>query len=211
MPDVIGLGGPPATGKSTAIKEFLRVADLVDPAPFEYGLLKGTVYDQRELILLGLYDDGDFTGTDRLAMHVADDAKDFITAATDHDQYHDYTILYEGDRLFTGPFIHHCRTECGAANTWFPVLHADHDELDRRHNARDDDQSESWLDGRHTKYDNLTADYDLATVTHNDRADLEHLVERLCHATRDGVADTIHADPLSDSNTNDDRSDHEQS
>lgn len=192
MTDVIGLGGAPATGKSTAIKEYLRVADLVDPAPFEYGLLNGTVYGQKQVILFGLYDDGDFTGTDRLAMNVAPDAKQFLEDATSHPEYSNYTILFEGDRLFTGPFIQHCRDECGPENTWFPILTTSRSELDRRHQKRDDDQDDAWLKGRQTKYENLAADYGLPMLTHDDRADLDHLVQRLLHATHDGVHESIH-------------------
>lgn len=148
---VIAIGGEPATGKSTLVKQVLRFAG---PATlFDWGLLKGQLHDETGLAVLGQYKGEDFDGTDTLSMAVIDDAEDFVRSAADPgDDDGPDTIIFEGDRLFNDRFLSFCDDHPKVRLHAF-VLTVPEDVLEARHHHRGDDQSESWLSGRSTKYE----------------------------------------------------------
>lgn len=158
--NVIAIGGEPATGKSTLVQHLLQ--PYTTAVPFEWGLLGGLKYDAG-LFLLGRYEGGDFGGTDRLPMNVIDDAEEFIEEAAKYDTYTDWAVLFEGDRLFNDRFLDFCAEH---ADLHAYILTAPPDVLEARHDAREDDQSESWLKGRRTKYANLAERDDVTTLPH---------------------------------------------
>lgn len=111
-------------------------------------------------------------------MSVITDAKEFITdldATAEHD---DTIVLFEGDRLFNGSFIDFTDDVLGEAAVFY-LLTVPEAELDRRHAARNDDQSDSWLTGRQTKYANLADEYDLRERSNASADDREALVNEL--------------------------------
>lgn len=174
---VVAIGGEPATGKSTLVRGVLRFAG--DATPFEWGLLKGSLYEDDGLAVFGTYGGEDFDGTDQLSMQVIEDAESFVDEAADPDiDAPTDTILFEGDRLFTDRFLDHCRTHDNVELHAY-VLQVTEEELERRHHLRDDDQGGSWLEGRKTKYDRL-GDKEWTGRLPNEDADmLEHNAERI--------------------------------
>ena len=61
------IGGEPCSGKSTLVKEIIKQEKI--NKYFEYDkILKG--YYNKDYIVLGLYEDSTFPGTDRLSMAV---------------------------------------------------------------------------------------------------------------------------------------------
>lgn len=179
---VIALGGEPATGKTRLMRHLLT--PYAGSTPFEHGLVRGHIYDthprEPELVILGRYDDSEFAGTDTLPMNVMPDAKQFLTDIAKSERFQNGTIAFEGDRLFTDAFLSHALS-LSTVDLRAYCLTCPPDELEQRHSAREDDQSESWLAGRRTKYENLREQYADTNwfhthphVTPADTADLAH-------------------------------------
>lgn len=152
---VHAIGGAPATGKSTLVQRTL--AHYGAFKRFDWGTCKGRIYDDTPLIVLGRYGpDRDFGGTDALAMNAIVDTKDFLDSAAESDEHENHTVLLEGDRLFNESFLDYCDDHWSIDLTAW-CLTADETALEARHVERGDDQSDSWLEGRKTKYENLRA------------------------------------------------------
>lgn len=151
MIQIIGIGGLPATGKTALVREVMARGGPT--TPFVYRLLRGHACTMLPLVVLGIYEDEHtFAGTDRLSMAVLKDAVAFMCHAARDPGLNGCTILFEGDRLFTRKFITQLyRLDATVA---LFVLEAAPKILEARHAARDN-QSEIWLRGRRTKYENL--------------------------------------------------------
>jgi len=148
---VIALGGEPATGKTTLTKRLFR--NIPDLQVTKYGLLRLLVSDEAKLLLLGIYNfkvGMPFEGTDKLSMSVVVDARRFVKWATNNRK--DYTIFFEGDRLFAQDFIDYCQSIC---ETKVYILTCEAQTLTKRHAERGDLQNGSWLKGRATKLSNI--------------------------------------------------------
>jgi hypothetical protein len=102
----------------------------------------------------------DFQGTDRLSMNVMPKAKEVTSELESHFGEGDWTIFFEGDRLFSGKFINHLLPLADELRLFF--LTTDDDTLEERHEDRGDDQSEKFLKGRKTKYRRLRERFDIA-------------------------------------------------
>jgi hypothetical protein len=160
---LIAIGGEPATGKSTLIKKTL--IQLGDPSPFKSGLFRGNIYLKENVLILGIYDEKTFSGTDRLSMGVMKDLLLFLTSIkTEHPEI---AILFEGDRLFNSRFLESTIAQCGQANTLALIIQSLEPEKDKRHIARKDTQSETFKKGRATKYKNLLSKYSWLQVESN--------------------------------------------
>jgi guanylate kinase len=171
---IIGIGGEPATGKSTLVRELMK--SLGPGIAWKRGLVSGTSHRYRELIsvaVLGTYDHPTFPGTDRLSMGAQPKVLEWL----DSEHRREEVVLFEGDRLFTGSFIEACRKrneEC-----FFYLLTANHADLERRHGQRGDSQSEKFKKGRATKYRNLSELPFLIKEKHETREDTERIVASL--------------------------------
>ncbi len=146
---VIAIGGLPASGKSTLIKNLRKKLDK--PKLFKYGLLKGENYD--DLYILGTYNKK-FGGTDTLSYAVQPHAQKFLKLM----QNQNCTVLYEGDRLFNMSFIKHIKKMKYKHKLY--MLKAKQNTLEIRHKERNDTQSSVWLQGRETKLNRIFAAYE---------------------------------------------------
>jgi len=148
---IIGIGGEPATGKTTLMIDLVKKNTCgIKPQRKKLKSCKFTVYDSAQLIVLGVYDDKQtFGGTDRLSMAVQPDAKLLITKLLKDKYYQNFTILFEGDRLFNLSFIDWLKSI--TPNLILFVLTTENKTLQQRHINRRDSQSSSWLNGRKTK------------------------------------------------------------
>ncbi len=151
MIQMIAVGGEPATGKTTLMKYVMTA--FGEGKPFKFGKLRAIQFDDAKVFVFGIYDDGVFSGTDRLSMAVITDAKNFVEAVSKDPKWFGWTILHEGDRLFNKAFLdfsakalHECH---------FFVLETSDAEKARRHIVRNDTQTETWLKGRVTKIKNI--------------------------------------------------------
>ncbi len=88
----IAVGGEPATGKTTMMKELYKNMGVTHN--LKAGLLRGHINNTTNVSLMGLYNDaGTFLGTDRLSMAVNTDFQKYVKMKKRH-------IVFEGDRLF---------------------------------------------------------------------------------------------------------------
>lgn len=139
----IAIGGVPATGKTTLVKEIYNQLNFQN---FKYGLLRGHYNQDNNLSLLGIYnEDSVFLGTDKLSMAVN---KHFIK----YIEANKRNILFEGDRLFSLKNIEFI-------NQYYDlrviVLNNTKKVIEERHQQRNDSQSEKFIKGRYTKIQNI--------------------------------------------------------
>lgn len=159
MLKVIAMGGEPATGKTTLMFKLISMADdwkVVKPEK----LLDAMWSEKLKTYILGKYEnDGNvFQGTDRLSMAVQPDASKFIStlayeASTEHND--SVNVIFEGDRLFNAKFIDHILTHTNEESFKVLVLEASHDEKEKRHVDRKDDQDDKFKNSRKTKISNI--------------------------------------------------------
>lgn len=140
----VAVGGEPATGKTTMMKEFFNRMKATHN--LKQGLVRGHLNLESNVALMGIYNDaGTFLGTDRLSMAVN---KDFQKFALNKKR----NIIFEGDRLFGKDNL----TMLGKHyDLKIIVLEASEREKRARHIYRNDNQSETFLKGRATKIRNI--------------------------------------------------------
>lgn len=184
MRKILILGGEPATGKTTLMREF--IANLQEQGqPVNYGKLKALWFKQRQVFVLGIYDDQLFAGTDRLSMTVITDALKFLTHLNERPDMKNAAVVLEGDRLFNRTFIAACKA---VAPTEIMVLKVSEEEKHRRHIQRGDSQTASWLKSRKTKVDNLIAAFSDIVISNNENEAQknENLFSMLRHILPEG-------------------------
>ena len=143
------IGGEPCTGKSTLVKTIITRKNINEKFEYEK-LLKGHIND--EYIVIGVYDNGLFDGTDKLSMAVQPVFKKFITK--NKTKKH---IILEGDRLFKKSLIKWL-TE---SEHFFRliILTAEESTKKFRHIVRKDKQTESWLNSKKTTVNNIIKEF----------------------------------------------------
>lgn len=151
MITVVGIGGEPATGKTTLMREAMTV--LGESTEFKYKLCRGHKFTAAKVLVLGIYDGTKFAGTDRLSMAVQPDAVALVEKMSHTPSYNGWTLLYEGDRLFNSSFI---QAVANIAPHRFYLLTASDEQKEQRHLKRQDSQPAKWLAGRATKCKNIT-------------------------------------------------------
>lgn len=149
---LIAVGGSPGTGKTTLFRKFMEGKNF---QPVEPAKLVSAMYcAELDLYILGKYEEGEvFAGTDRLSMAVQPAVSEWIAN-------HNCNVLFEGDRIFNQSFLEFAM---GLPDTDLQVvfLNAPKDILEQRYADRGSDQSEQFLRGRETKYNNLLSNFDL--------------------------------------------------
>jgi len=150
---IIGIGGQPATGKSTlmtAIMERLKIS-RTEPNRIKY--VKWHENMLGTTAVLGDYGPTatTFTGTDKLGMSAQPHVVRWISTLSNASLLR--TVLFEGDRLFNLSFLQSMEA-AGYHCEWY-VLTAEPDSIHDRHRARGDSQTETWLKGRKTKVANI--------------------------------------------------------
>ena len=149
---IIAVDGSPGTGKTTLFRKYMenKVFQPIEPAK----LVSAMYNTERDLYILGKYEEGEvFAGTDRLSMAVQPAVQEWIAS-------HNCNILFEGDRIFNQSFLEFAM---GLPNTDLQIvfLNVPKQVLEQRYKDRGSDQSEQFLRGRETKYNNLLSNFDL--------------------------------------------------
>jgi adenylate kinase len=150
---IIGIGGEPGVGKTTFMR---RVIDRLGKGKVQkLQLLKLTNFAAARVMVLGVYDPKQkFSGTDVLPMNVQPEAEGFVRAMAKNKATADWTILFEGDRLFNGSFLTVCESVCECR--WV-VLYAQPETVEERRQSRGTTQDKTWLAGRRSKVANVMA------------------------------------------------------
>jgi broad-specificity NMP kinase len=153
---IIAVGGRPGTGKTTLFRKYMEGKNF---QPIEPAKLVSANYEtSRDLYILGKYEEGElFAGTDRLSMAVQPALQEWIAS-------HNCNVLFEGDRVFNQSFLEFAMA---LPDTELHVVYlkAPEDTLKERYADRGSDQSEQFLRGRETKYNNLLSNFELMSYT----------------------------------------------
>lgn len=164
---LIGIGGEPATGKSTLMATlFPEISQLPNHSIrlLRYHQLE---YGSKQVYILGDYTDNGtaFTGTDRLSMAVMPEVVSTLRVWSMENLFDGSVVMFEGDRLFSKKLftaVREMQQEVEPderVDVKLIVLRATPDNLHRRHHERGDTQSESWLKGRATKVNRLSEEF----------------------------------------------------
>lgn len=176
----VGIGGEPCTGKSSLMREFLRLALLRDCKLIEWRFksLRGIQCIEEKWLVLGVYPEGctdsthytgSFFGTDRLAFVAKRDFTCWLSQNQDP-----MTVLFEGDRLFNLKTLKEL-----SGKTLFFILQTNNDELLERHQARAESQSESFLKRQKTKIKNISNDKLVRVVENNNLQDRDKIIKTI--------------------------------
>ena len=152
MRKIVAVGGQPGSGKTTLFRKFMegKTWEKVEPKK----MLPALYCKELDLYILGKYEDGEtFAGTDRLSMAVQPVAQEFVTETTSN-------ILFEGDRIFNQSFLEFVMGQ-NQTDLQVVYLKVPDSTLKERYIERGSDQSETFLKGRATKYNNLLSSFEL--------------------------------------------------
>jgi len=165
MRKIVAVGGVPGTGKTTLFRKFMESLEWEKVEPVK--LLPALYNKEHDLYILGKYDDGEtFAGTDRLSMAVQPIAQEFVSTCSSN-------ILFEGDRIFNQSFLEFT-SNLNNVELQIVYLKAPQSILEQRYVDRGSDQSETFLKGRATKYNNILSSFDLMSyITEFNNTNLE--------------------------------------
>lgn len=162
---LIYLAGVPASGKSTLFKR-LRAELFADATPFQCGLLRG-IETKEGLYMLGVFDGSTFEGTDRLSMAVINDTLKWFSGLPSEAR-----VFVEGDRLFNERFLRETNAVLLAIDAHPRILQG-------RHAKRGDNQSETFLRSRRTKFNNIVAKSGCQVWPNNTETESERIYQAL--------------------------------
>lgn len=179
---VIAIGGVPAVGKTTIMKEFMKQSDYPWVEWNASKLMPSLICSTLKTAVLGRYDDSEpFGGTDRFSMAVQPEAEEFFRKKAGPMR-----VVFEGDRLFNSTMLEFLANEPGI-ELQILLITADEKLIEDRHVFRKDTQSDVFKKGRETKYNNIRSNFllmDYITVFENNTKDdlnliVDHLWETL--------------------------------
>ncbi len=165
MRKIIAVGGRPGTGKTTLFRKFMSEHTWTAVEPIK--LLPSMYCEKLNLFIIGKYEEGEvFAGTDRLSMAVQPAATTFFAETKAN-------ILFEGDRIFNQSFLEFC-SELPDCSLDILYLKTDEKTLQKRYSDRGSNQSETFLKGRETKYNNILSNFTLMSfVTEFENSSLD--------------------------------------
>lgn len=165
----IAIGGVPGTGKTTLMREFLP--SIPESKDFRK-LVKGHEFEN--YIVLGDYSDFSktFSGTDVFSMSVQPEAEAFF-------KENEKNVVFEGDRIFNQKMLNFINDN--GYDLLIIILEADENMLKKRYEERGSDQSEKFINGRKTKYENVKNNgaIPVYTAKHETEEDTKKIVEAM--------------------------------
>ncbi len=168
---IIALGGEPASGKSTLMKQIIK--QHMPLKTFSYGLVRGLYAKDQDIYFIGIYDNSVFCGTDKLSMAVQ---PDFIKLI---DRKPDSTFVFEGDRLFNQSLFDQKQCEIF-------VLEVTEETLKARHEKRQDNQTEQFKKAKRTKIQNIKNRNTIKILPNNTQEETEECFNTILKAIRNG-------------------------
>ena len=155
------IGGEPCSGKSTLVKNIIK--DKKINKYFEYDkILKG--YNNDSFIILGLYEDNNFPGTDRLSMAVQPVFIKFLNNLNSDFNKH---IILEGDRLFKTSMIDFLNKFSKIFR--LIILDCSEETKKLRLIKRKDNQTDAWLKSKKTTVNNVKSRYKYHLLNNEDK------------------------------------------
>ena len=161
---ILALGGKPATGKTTLIKEIIKTYKPF--VKFNFGLVRGMYFSKQQLYIIGIYNKSVFSGTDKLSMAVQPDFIRFCNKITDGK------ILFEGDRLFNQSFFNKFKCD-------IMVIEVNSDTEKYRHEKRKDNQSQKFIKSKHTKIENIKKNNSVNLFNNNTKNEYKEILSKI--------------------------------
>ena len=168
----VGLIGEPGVGKTTVMRSVFEGTNL---EPDRLGASKWMISQEHKLIVMGVYGQGVFDGTDRLSMSCYADLEESLICFD--TLYPDYVVLWEGDRLTRNRWI-----DALVANKYeVQVFHLTANPLisQLRRDSRGSNQHPSWITGRNTGSKKIATERDATTIDMSDDRMAGVLAERI--------------------------------
>lgn len=160
---VLYIAGVPASGKTTLFRR-IRQSLFRTYKVFKYNSVRGI--NSGSLVMLGVFDNSEFEGTDKLSMTVIDDAIEYIEYLDRQER--DCIVFIEGDRLFNDRFL-------TSVNANIILLDCSPEVLDIRHKVRKDGQNDIFLKSRRTKIENFAKKYCIFRMINDTPDDSENI------------------------------------
>ena len=147
--------GVPGTGKTTLMREKLAEFRKVEQDELvAEGMVKYHRFNEQKVLILGIYDESTFAGTDRLAKSCGPKFREWLV--NNVETYEGWELVMEGERFMndkTLPLLF----EQESMN--LVCLKVTEEELVRRREARNNTQSSTWLKGMATRVQNVCNTY----------------------------------------------------
>lgn len=180
MIQVIGIGGEPASGKTTLMRALKKDGIQGNFARAEGGVNRSIRYElSKELpfvIILGHYSGERNDGTDRMDMAIQPHVTGWLKEINESESHKGWTVLFEGDRLFNEKFITTVRAFCPVT---LYILRAGIQTIMDRHFERNDKQTDKFIQGRRKKYLNIALRYEARIRRHETEADTETIAKEI--------------------------------
>ncbi len=169
------IGGEPCTGKSTLVRSIIKRKNINQKFEYEK-LLKGHTND--EYIVIGVYNNGLFDGTDKLSMAVQPAFERFVNK--EKTKKH---IILEGDRLFKKTLIRWLQS----SKHFFRLIILTTEEKTKefRHKSRNDNQTEKWLNTKKTTIKNVTNEFNHTTFQNENTLQMEKIIKYILEEKND--------------------------
>lgn len=153
MKTAVMIIGVPGTGKSTLMRRVMGELDEEQGQYFKEGLVIGHSFGN--IIVFGDYRNPDevFPGLDRASMAIMPEFKEYIYKKGPEK------VLLEGDRLGSLATIEFLLKE--GYDMLIMILEADKEILEARYKQRGSDQTETFLNAKNTKVNNIRLNLDL--------------------------------------------------
>ena len=126
------------------------------------GMIRFHFNAQKKVMVMGIYDDKVFSGTDRLAKNVGPKFREWISAFHEQDTV---TILWEGERFSNNPTIQHLLK---TVDTELYLVEAPEEVLEERNRNRSN-QNDKWRKGMKTRINNLVKKYPIKPLSEFDK------------------------------------------
>lgn len=147
--------GVPGSGKTTLMRQKLETLRSVEADEFvKEGFVTYHKFPKQKTIVLGCYDERTFSGTDTWAKSVGPKFRQWLL--DNASKYEGWKIFSEGERLSNAPSLD---AMFATGNMELVLLNTPPEELERRRQARNNSQNETWLKGMHTRVSNLCNKY----------------------------------------------------
>lgn len=177
---VLLLGGEPASGKSTVMKEVMEnISGMQD------GKLSGvacTISKNMKVIVLGTYN-REFGGTDTLSMSVQPMVVKMLEYMNGSPDWDGWVVLAEGDRLFNGTFL--CDLDLKKIDHFVLAVFASDENITLRQNLRGNKQDPKWLKGRRSKCLSMSEAWDIANYPNDTSDDCKAVVKIIMDKVRE--------------------------
>ena len=147
--------GVPGCGKTTLMRGKIEELRKVEQDELVAdGMVKYHKFEKQKVLVLGIYDESTFAGTDRLAKSVGPKFREWLVANA--ESFEGWELVMEGERFMndkTLPLLFE------QESMKLVCLKVTKEELVRRREARNNTQNETWLKGMTTRVQNVCNTY----------------------------------------------------